>query len=958
LVSQIRNKSLTLAAIGTILAVSMSGLPSHAATSGTAPQAHPPTARGDQAPRTPGNYDARDLTGTALAKSERRQVLERTRSDKAYYRSLGGQAVVDMDPLTHTVRDLGRLDGYLTGPSSSSPRTIALGYVRSHLGALGLRKGDLRTLRFRQDYVDPLGLHHLSWTQSARGTTVFGNGLKVAVTRYGQVLQVQGSPVSGLRRLAAAAPAATRLSPSAARSKAAANVDGRLQHLTPGYAGRVWFLTAAGLRPGWSTYVQTTNGSYQHVIDASSGRILYRHSTTNDANGDALVYDNFPGAARGGKAKVVNFVERGWLKKRATFLKGSSVTAFSDLNDDNRIESREKTPVPGTRHGAQFKLHKFGRAASGLCARWVCTWKPKKTRSWKTNRRADVTNAFYLASNFHDYLARKPIDFTSRAGNFSRAGGDPVLLNALDGAATGPDENHLDNANMSTPPDGISPTMQMYLWGPDPATGERFVPTSGAFDASILYHEYTHGLSNRLVVDVNGNSTLNDIQAGAMGEAWSDYYAMDYLVTRGFLKDTKKPGQLLEGRYVSAGKHLVRTMAMDCPVGAKAKGCRSGFDPHVRGGYTYGDFPSIVGEPEVHGSGEIWGQTLWDLRTKLGHRVTDTLVTRAMSLSVADPDFLDMRDAILQADLVAYNAKHQRTIWKVFAHRGMGFFAGSIDSGDIAPAQDFHVRPAHSRHDGTIAGFVTDPRSGDPVQGALVQVTGQSARVTTGPDGFYEIDNLVPGRYRKIVATAPGYLSRAHAGRAVRIRDFTGADLTDFTINRDWTAVSGGAQVVAFDGPDYTPDCGPVGALDTSLATGWGSVTGHENSHQVPVPTNVFEPKSLIVRLPRAVDIDLFKVDPTATCGDGGSASTGKFLIETSPNGSSWTPAASGEFTTDDQGHLNDVSLTGGQTNVQYVRFTIQGNQVPNFSKNCPNGPFDGCTFTDLTELVVLGTAH
>ena len=30
-----------------------------------------------------------------------------------------------------------------------------------------------------------------------------------------------------------------------------------------------------------------------------------------------------------------------------------------------------------------------------------------------------------------------------------------------------------------------------------------------------------------------------------MGEAWSDYYAMDYLVTKGFEKDTSKAGQLL-----------------------------------------------------------------------------------------------------------------------------------------------------------------------------------------------------------------------------------------------------------------------------------------------------------------------------------------------------------------------------------------------------------------------------
>jgi len=51
-----------------------------------------------------------------------------------------------------------------------------------------------------------------------------------------------------------------------------------------------------------------------------------------------------------------------------------------------------------------------------------------------------------------------------------------------------------------------------------------------------------------------------------------------------------------------------------------------------------------------------------------------------------------------------------------------------------------------------------------------------------------------------------------------------------------------------------------------------------------------------------------------------------------------------------------NVPLTAGKTNVQYVKLTILGNQTPNFTTTCPNGPFDGCTFTDLTELAVVGS--
>jgi hypothetical protein len=976
-VNPTRNRTLTVAAIGsTVLAVSMLGLPSQAATSGTS-SGHA-TLSDNGASRSAGYYDARQLTGRTLSHATRQQVSSRTKADQAYYKSLGTRAVVSLDPLTHTVRDIGKLDGYLTGRSTAPARSVALSYVRSHLSALGLHRGDLKTLEFRQDYVDPSGLHNLSWSQQAAGRTVFGNGLIVRVTRDGRVLAVQGSPVSGLARLAARAPTTSRVSAPQARALAAHNVDARLPHATIAssrdgasastvwsdrdQASRVWFLTAAGLRPGWSTYVQTSKGAYQHVIDSATGRTLYRHSNTDSENGDAFVYDNFPGAAKGGKAKVVNFFKRGWLTKSDTFLKGDSVTAFSDVNDDNAIQSSEKTPVPGRRQGAQYKLKKFGAAASSRCKVFVCTWNPHVRGSWKANRKEATTNGFYFASNFHDYLAKPPISFTPAAGNFSAKGGDPVMLNTLDGANTHagmPDGSHINNANMSTPPNGISPTMQMYLFhvpGLDDAA-DPFVPTTGSLDASVEYHEYTHGLSNRLVIDANGNSTLNDIQAGAMGEAWSDYYAMDYLVTKGFLKDTKKAGQLLEGDYVSAGAHEIRTMAIDCPVGATTKGCKSGAVAHRHGGYVYGDFSNIIGIPEVHASGEIWGQTLWDLRTALGHTVTDALVTRAMTISAEDPDYLDMRNAILRADLVGFGGKFDHTIWKVFAHRGMGFFAGSIDSADTTPASDFHMPPPASRpHDGIVEGIITDSVTHDPIPGALVQVTGQGEQYSTltNSNGVYAIFGLVTGTYAKVAVSAPGsFFPNSAPGRAVEQDPNHPTTLTNIALTHDWAAASGGASVSDFNGPDFSAfGCGPNGAIDLSQGTGWGSTTGDNAGH----PTNVFVPKHVTIHLPQSIDITQFRIDPSATCGDGLSASTGAVTIAVSTDGVTFNDVATHTFTNADDGRYNDIAPTAAADGVNFVRLTITSNQTPDFATNCPGGAFSGCAFTDLTELAVVGS--
>ena len=82
--------------------------------------------------------------------------------------------------------------------------------------------------------------------------------------------------------------------------------------------------------------------------------------------------------------------------------------------------------------------------------------------------------------------------------------------------------------------------MQMYLQhqpGTSYPDGDPFSPTNVGDEADTVYHEYTHGLSNRLVVDP-GRLHSGRVQAGAMGEAWGDWYAMDYLVSQGLQRDT------------------------------------------------------------------------------------------------------------------------------------------------------------------------------------------------------------------------------------------------------------------------------------------------------------------------------------------------------------------------------------------------------------------------------------
>jgi hypothetical protein len=312
-----------------------------------------------------------------------------------------------------------------------------------------------------------------------------------------------------------------------------------------------------------------------------------------------------------------------------------------------------------------------------------------------TNRNQAGNQLFYFVNNFHDHLRNAPgIGFDAASGAFEGTAGR-VIAEVNDGAALNggrPFCEDTNNANMTVFPVGAR--MQMYLWSGGCTPGVHDV--NGADDALIVYHEYTHGLSFRLVGDA-----LNGPQSGAMGEAWSDWYAVDYLGAAGLQPDSPAPGELRPGVY--EGFPALRTQGFDCPVGSGPPGC-PGAGAAGPGGYTYGDFGKILCDPtcraEVHHDGEIWVETLWDLRNALifAHGVAEgifrarALITDGMRLSPPSPSFLDMRNAILQAD-VNRGFGDAYVIGTTFAARGMGLNARTAGDNDTAPVEDFTPPP-------------------------------------------------------------------------------------------------------------------------------------------------------------------------------------------------------------------------------------------------------------------------
>ncbi len=278
-----------------------------------------------------------------------------------------------------------------------------------------------------------------------------------------------------------------------------------------------------------------------------------------------------------------------------------------------------------------------------------------------------ATNLFYHLNFIHDYFYR--LGFDEAAGNFQMdnfgrggLGGDPVIGYAQ---ATG-----TNNANFSTPEDGIPPRTRYFLF-----TTRQVDPD---FDADVIYHEYTHGLTNRLVGGPHFVGALNTLQGLSMGEGWSDAYSAS-------VTDDPVTGEYSTGNRATG----VRQVAYD------------------RSPLTYGDFGNRftssrtisanggrvgLGEvfwTQVHRDGEIWATVLWDLRGALGRETYEQLITDALTLTPPLPSMLEARDAILLADRATYRGVHLSTIWRVFARRGLGFSAKSFDGNDTLVFEAF-----------------------------------------------------------------------------------------------------------------------------------------------------------------------------------------------------------------------------------------------------------------------------
>ena len=674
----------------------------------------------------------------------------------------------------------------LTAASKAAPQSIVSGYLQSR----GRGADVLASLRVTSSSVSTRGVTHLRMEQQVDGLAVHGAYARAAVNANGELVQmidhladvslVQPSRIDASQAMAAAM---TKLYPGQAAALRAAGVAGN----TTTFAGGAFFyrnptatavvlpLDNGTLARGWLVETWTADKNQLHyTVVSGDGRVLDVESRTNTDS-----YNVFPeDPGKSGQIVIAGpgagnlQSPSGWLGAGAQTtinIQGNNVKAYLDTDANNAADAGGTAVTNGT----------FGAVAD-------LAQQPSVT----VNKAVAAQNLFYLNNVLHDTLYRH--GFNEANGNFQvnnfgkgGAGNDPVNAEAQDGSGT-------DNANMSTPTDGSSPRMQMYVWNSNPAglvtvgaanypafpssfgaalttagtsgvlaatgtgatsndactalaagsltnkvaiinrgtcnfttkvlnaqnAGAKAViitnnDASGAFapggtdrkvkipsamvtqadgsllraavngtatalvkkitalqvdgdlDSDIVFHEYGHGLTWRMIGGMSGPL------AGAIGEGASDVVA-----------------------FLINGDDVVGEYAYNSPIGIR-RARYAGYP------YNYGYVGSGTGSYEVHNDGEIYAAAMWRVRElyqDIGLTADDLMAdfVDGMNYTPATPPFEKMRDGMLQSIAATSDtttAARTCAVWTGFAEQGIGQGASGTVSrrGTVTVVESFTV---------------------------------------------------------------------------------------------------------------------------------------------------------------------------------------------------------------------------------------------------------------------------
>jgi len=643
----------------------------------------------------------------------------------------------------------------LSGPSNRDVDEIARNFLTDNAGAFSFTQSEIGQMRL--DVRDIASeATHLVYTQTVNGIEVFQGQIKFTLSKTGEVIQagsaeaVPGLNVSTIPRLG---PDQAEI---AARIASGAETAGKLLRAPE---LMIFPLDASTARLAYRSFVEVdATQLYEILIDAENGKLLFRHNAYVYA-AKGRVWTQSP--LQGGSRQLVTFPDA-WLPVNGTVTTGNNVDVFLDSNGDDQPDAGTTSELLNGRPSSASQVFDFSFGDGTVAL---------NPRNFKG---AAGTNLFYFINIAHDFYYS--LGFTEGAGNFQTdnfgkggVGGDAVIAEAQSALMT-------NNAAFASTPEGIAPRIRMGLF--TRSTTSLTDDLDSDYDGQVVIHEYGHGVSTRLVGGQTNTSCLDQIQSGAMGEGWSDYFASSYF------------NNPVLGAYISQN-----------PSRGSRRQSYEGYT------FTYED----VGNSgyEVHNDGEIWAATLWDLRKTLGQGITDRLVVDGLKATPCNPSMTDARDAILTADLAINGGTNRLAIWGVFAKHGLGFSSRGIDG---------------LPESGTVYDAAYDlPQDLQSVKNP--SITSQPLSITTGAGEFYTYtigaSNPNAGTLNFVLTTGPDGMTVSPSGTVTWTTSFT-AQRVKITV----TDGKGGKVVHGYLAPVLTrlTTNQPIAISGASLSAGYAFV--------------------------------------------------------------------------------------------------------------------------------------
>ena len=689
-----------------------------------------------------------------------------------------------------------------------------------------------------------------------------------------------------------------------------------------------WFRMPQGLLAAYYMELRVREDgehhAYAYVIDSGSGEILFRNSMISH---DAVSYtygvwadpqtgvpyrgaqgmdlSPYPASGPNGYSPGMAAPSRITLAN-APFSKNdpwvdSSVNATLSFSVGNNVRVFGDVKSPDGDGGAPLsgKVFCSPNASSVNADFYACTASQSFDYGYDFSAGAlanlgqassSVSNMFYVINWLHDWFYDVGFDEAAgnaQASNFGRGGleNDAISARALNYIG-------MNNASMDTPADGGTPIMRAYVYN-------RGSPTrSAALDNTIVIHEWSHFLSNRLIGNGAG---LSARQAAGLGEGWGDFLAQLVTVTE---QERLKPGNdHYQGAYAHAAYANGATMAPALDqnnasyFGSRRFPYSTDFavnpltfkhiqdDEPLPGGAPV-NAPLIasqaqngVSNSELHNTGEVWAGMLWECYAGMlnarpfseARQHMKSYLVAGMKLTPVNPSLLEARDALL-AVMAANDPQDYAACLTGFARRGAGLGAqgpdrystsnkGVVESFDAGPmlvveaAELSMSQPGAMTCDGdanldngeTAQLLVTVVNRGNvAVSGASLDLRADEPLVRFPGGNVLAMDGAIESGQSRVMA-APvyvsglnGYVRATFSVNVVMPQDQPGAAMgrsIQAWLNADITQNSASSDTADF------PDAGMVlGSANWSIVSGdaqnWyqASVPGAKGSHVLYSP--------------------------------------------------------------------------------------------------------------------------